>query len=487
MRPQIVIRYVGFVFLFNAFFLLISALISLFNHDTGLFPLAYSFVISLLFGLFPLIFVPAPDEITNHEGLLIVVGSWILSCFIGMLPYILYGGEFSIPSAWFESVSGYTTTGATILNNIEGLPKGILFWRASTHFMGGIGIIIFVLAVLPSTGFVGVQLSRTELSTSTLKQFRTRTSEAIRIILYIYLGITVLETVSLLLVGMNLFDAIVHTFATVATGGFSDKNMSVAAYHSVPIEVVIMFFMILSGTNFALLFSAVVGRFSDLKTSSVFKYYLGANFAATILVTLDLYFSRTYNSFWESLRYSSFQLLSVGTSTGFANADSSIWPGFSQMVIIFFTLQCAMAGSTSGGIKMDRIVIFFKATARRIKQVRFPNAVIPLTVDGKKYDDKTVSVAVLYIVVYVFIVFVSALLLSLMGVDALSAFSGSAAAMGNVGPGLAKVGSLGNYSQIPALGKWLLGIVMLLGRLEIFGLIVFFFPQIWKPSNVIRH
>ena len=300
-RIQVILRYIGMIFLFNATFLLISAGISFFNHDAGLFPLTFSFLIVLLFGLFPLIFVPRPDEITNNEGMLIVVGSWLLSCLIGMLPYILYGGEFTIPGAWFESVSGYTTTGATILNNIEGLPQGILFWRASTHWMGGIGIIVFVLAVLPSTGFVGVVLSRSEMSASTLKQFKVRTAEAVHIILYIYVGITLLETIFLMIFGMNLFDAITHAFATVATGGFSDKNMSVAAFHSVSIEVTIMVFMILSGINFALLFSALIGRITDVKTSSVLKYYLGANFVAIILASLNLYMNGTYPTIWASL------------------------------------------------------------------------------------------------------------------------------------------------------------------------------------------
>ncbi len=468
------------IFLFNATFLLISSAISFFNHDAGLFPLTFSFLIVLLFGLFPLIFVPRPEEITNNEGMLIVVGSWLLSCLIGMLPYLLYGGEFSIAGAWFESVSGYTTTGATILNNIEAMPMGILFWRSATHWMGGIGIIVFVLAVLPSTGFVGVILSRSEMSASTLKQFKVRTAEAVHIILYIYVGITVLETIFLMIFGMNLFDAVTHAFATVATGGFSDKNMSIAAFHSVSIEVTIMVFMILSGINFALLFSALVGRITDVKTSSVLKYYLGANLVAIVLASLNLYLNGTYPTIWASLRYSSFQILSVGTSTGFASADSSVWPWFSQLIIIFFTLQCAMAGSTSGGIKTDRIVIFFKALARRIKQVRYPNAVIPLVVDNKKLDENSVSLAILYIVIYIFFVFVSTLFLTLMGVDGLSAFSGSAAAMGNVGPGLSVVGSLENYSSIPELGKWLLGFVMLLGRLEIYGLVVFFFPSSWR-------
>ncbi len=479
-RLQVVLRYIGVIFLFNATFLLISTAISFFNHDAGLFPLTFSFLIVLLFGLFPLVFVPRPDEINNSEGMLIVVGSWLLSCFIGMLPYILYGGEFTVAGAWFESVSGYTTTGATILNNIESLPQGLLFWRASTHWMGGIGIIVFVLAVLPSTGFVGVILSRSEMSASTLKQFKVRTAEAVHIILYIYIGLTLLETISLMFVGMNLFDAVTHSFATIATGGFSDKNLSIAAFHSVSIEVVIMVFMILSGMNFALLFSALIGRITDVKTSSVLKYYLGANLVAITLASLNLYLNGTYPTIWASLRFSSFQILSVGTSTGFASADSSVWPWFSQLIIIFFTLQCAMAGSTSGGIKSDRMVIFFKALFRRIKQVKYPNAVIPLVVDNKKMDENSISLAILYIVIYIFFVFISAMFLTLMGIDGLAAFSGSAAAMGNVGPGLSVVGSLGNYSSIPMMGKWLLGFVMLLGRLEIYGLVVFFFPSTWK-------
>jgi trk system potassium uptake protein TrkH len=232
--------------------------------------------------------------------------------------------------------------------------------------------------------------------------------------------------------------------------------------------------------NFALLFSALIGRIADVKTSSVLKYYLGANLVAIILASLNLFFNGTYPTIWSSLRYSSFQILSVGTSTGFASADSSVWPWFSQLVIIFFTLQCAMAGSTSGGIKSDRMVIFFKALFRRIKQVKYPNAVIPLVVDNKKVDENSISLAILYIVIYIFFVFISASLLTLMGVDGLAAFSGSAAAMGNVGPGLSVVGSLGNYSSIPMMGKWLLGFVMLLGRLEIYGLVVFFFPSTWK-------
>ena len=479
MRLHIIFRYVGIILIFNAIFLTISAFISLFNGDSGFFPLIYSAMIATLFGLFPLIFVPPTKDISNNEGMAIVVASWLLSCLVGMVPYILWGGEFSLTNAWFESVSGYTTTGASILKNIESIPMGLLFWRASTHWIGGIGIIIFVLSVLPSFGIAGMILYRSEMSPAALQQFHMRTKEAVRIIAAVYLGITVVETIALLFTGFNFFDAITHSFATVATGGFSTKSMSIAAFNNPAAEVVIMIFMIISGINFGLLFAVIIGNFSVLKTSTVVKYYLLINLAAIILVTLNTY-TNNYENFIDALRYSSFQVLSVGTSTGFANADSSLWPGFSQIIIIFFTFQCACAGSTSGGIKIDRIVIMLKAVFRRIKQFIHPNAVISITMYNRKTTDIQIEAALIYILFYIGIVLLGSLTLSIMDVDALSAFSGTAAAMGNVGPGLSKVGSLSNYSQIPEAGKWILSIIMLLGRLEIYGLIIFFMPRIWK-------
>ena len=479
MRSRIVYRYTGIILLFNAAFLFLSSAVSLIYQDSSFFPLLYSGIIALLFGLFPIIFVPATDEISANEGLVIVVASWLISCLIGTLPYVLWGGEFSFTNAWFESVSGYTTTGATILTEIEGLPRGILFWRASTHWMGGVGIIIFVLSVLPSMGIATTRLYRAEMSRQAFRQFKMRTREAIKVILYVYLGITVLETIALIICGMNLFDALTHSFATVATGGFSTKNLSVAYYDSIAIETVIMIFMIISGINFALLFSVIIGEMANLKFSNVLKYYLGANFAAILLVSLNTW-GTNYETFGEAVRYSAFQLLSVGTSTGFANADSSVWPGFSSLVLIFFTLQCACAGSTSGGIKIDRMLIMFKAILRKIRQTMYPNAVFHIHIDNCKLEEKKIENTLIYISMYLLIVFIATLALTMMGVDALSAFSGSAACMGNVGPGLGTVGSMSNYAMIPDPGKWVYAITMLFGRLEIYGLVIFFLPKTWK-------
>ncbi len=479
MRPYVVLRYNGFVLLFNAGFLVVSALVSAFNHDPALFPLVYSAVIAVLFGAFPLIFVPPTTEITNKEGFIIVVTSWLLSCLIGVMPYVLWGGEFTLTNAWFESVSGFTTTGSSILTNIEALPLGLLFWRCSTHWIGGIGIIIFVLSVLPSIGKPGMILYRTEMSPLAMDNFRYRSKKALKVLVVVYVGLTLFEAISLLSCGMGPFDAITNSFATIATGGFSPRNLSIAYYHSLAIECVIMVFMILSGMHFGLLFEAVSGNIQAIWKSSIVRYYLLALLGGVAITALNVH-GDYFNGWGEALRYSAFQVISIGTSTGFATTDSSIWPSLAKLLLIFFTLQCACAGSTSGGIKSDRIVIFWKAIAKRIKKIQHPNALITVKLNKMAVDDEIVDASVLYISLYLGIVFISSLMLSALGVDGLSAFSGSAAAMGNVGPGLGTVGSMGNYNLIPDAGKWILTATMLLGRLEIFGLMLFFAARSWK-------
>jgi trk system potassium uptake protein TrkH len=479
MRPQIILRYIGLVLLFNGLFLLISCLISAFNSDSAFFPLLYTALISALFGAFPLMFVPPTTNITNKEGFTIVILSWLLSCVVGIIPYLMWGGEFTVTNAWFESVSGFTTTGSSILTNIEALPLGLLFWRSATHWMGGIGIIIFVLSVLPSMGKPGMILYRTEMSSLAADNFQYRTQKTLQILLVIYVGLTVVETISLLLCGMNLFDAITHSFATIATGGFSPRNLSIGYYKSAGIEAVIMVFMVLSGIHFGLLFAALSGKTAELWESSVVRYYLSALIVGITLTTLNVH-RNIFHSWTDSLRYAAFQIISIGTSTGFATTDSSIWPPFIQLIMIFFTLQCACAGSTSGGIKADRIVLFWKTMTKRIKKMQHPAAVIKVKIDTVVVDDDVVEVNILYISFYVGIVFLSTILLTALGVDILSAFSGSAATMGNVGPGFGMVGSMGSYSQVPDIGKWILSATMLLGRLEIFGLILFLTANSWR-------
>jgi len=479
MRFYIILRYIGIILLLNAIFLFLSASISYYHGDTAFFPLLYSSLIALLFGLFPFIFVPPTDEISNKEGFTIVVGSWLLSCLIGTVPYILWGGEFTLTNAWFESVSGFTTTGSSILTNIEVLPKGLLFWRSATHWIGGVGIIIFALSVLPSLGKVGMILYRSETSPLAVANFRYRTKTALQIIMVVYVGLTVLETIALMICGMDRFDAVVHAFATIATGGFSPKNESIAFYNSVSIELVIMIFMVLSGLNFVLLFLAFSGKLKLFFRSTVARFYLMLLAAGIVLTALNIN-GNIYESWSSALRYAAFQIISIGTSTGFATADSNIWPPFSQLLILCFTLLCACSGSTSGGIKVDRLVLLWHAIKKRIMVVEHPHAVIKAKIDGHVIDEDILEAGLLFVTLYLVIVLLSTLAITFMDVDIMTAFSASAATMGNVGPGFGLVGSVSNFSQIPEVGKWILTGDMLLGRLEIFGIFLFFLLKFWE-------
>jgi len=479
MRPHIILRYAGLILLFNAVFLFISAAISFFGQDSAFFALMYTALVCVLFGIFPLIYVPPADDISNREGLVIVVASWFISCLVGLIPYILWGGEFTFTNAWFESVSGYTTTGSTILTNVEALPPGLLFWRAATHWIGGVGIIIFALSVIPSMGRVGMILYRSEMAPLAMENFQYRTRRVLQIILFVYVGLTFMETVALLFCGMNLFDAVTHSFSTIATGGFSTKNLSVAYYNSVAVEIVMMIFMVLSGLNFGLLFIAMAGKFKSLTGSSTVRFYMGILTIGILAAALNLH-GTFYKSWADAFRYGSFQIITVATDTGFATTDSTIWPPFAQLLLVFFTTQGGCSGSTAGGIKIDRAVLFWHAIRKRFKKLEHPHAIVKVKIGGTIIDDDIVEASLLYTALYIGVVFFSGLLLTAMGVDIVSALSGSAATMANCGPGLGTVGSMGNFNHIPDAGKWVLSANMLLGRLEIFGLLMLFIAKPWK-------
>lgn len=480
MRPYIIFRYVGTVLLVNALFLAISAAIALYHRQPDGLPLLYSAVITVLFGIFPMIYVPAPRHVSNGEGLVIVVASWLLSCLAGTLPYVLYGGEFSLVNAWFESVSGFTTTGASVVSDVEALPYGLLFWRASTNWIGGIGIIVFVLAVLPVFGPASMLLSRSEISPLAMKNFQYRTQKTLKIVLTVYLSLTFLETALLLACGLDAFDAVTHSFATVATGGFSTRNTSISFFGNPAAEAVIILFMALSGIHFGLLYAAAGGKFRELRQSGTVGLYAGGLAAGILLVAVCIHGGGLYPEWTGAFRYASFQVVSLGTSTGFATADTAPWPGFAVLVMMYFTLQGACSGSTSGGIKVERILIFWKSLGVKIKKLKHPKAVLALEMDHSFIPEEVAMTGLLFIVLYLGVVFLSTLTLAGMGVDLLSAFSGSAASMGNVGPGFGTLGSMASYGHLPAAGRLVLTIVMLLGRLEVFGLILFLSARDWK-------
>ena len=479
MRPHIIIRYIGLVLLLCAGLMFVSFLISVFNSDGAEIPLLLSCILTSLIGVFPMVFVPPTSQISHKEGYVIVVASWLLVCFFGMLPYSFWGGEFNLVNSWFESVAGFTTTGSTILNDIEALPNGLLFWRSSTHWLGGIGIILFVLVIVPALGKARMSLSRLEMSPLAKTNFHYKTNKTLRVVILVYLGLTLAETVLLYAFGMSLFDAVTHTFGTVATGGFSTKNASIGHYNSVAIELVIIVFMFLAGMHFGVLFTIIT--FKDVKwyKSTIVRVYAFSILVGIVFVTLSTW-GNNYETLPEALRYAAFQVVSISTTTGYGTADTTLWPPFSVMILIFFTFQCACAGSTAGGIKVDRVVIFFQTLRRQVLKLQHPQAVIPVRVDGQPIDDETVDSVLLFIVLYILILFLNGLALTAMGVDITTAFSASAATISTVGPGFGEVGSASNYAIIPDLGKILLTFNMLLGRLEIYGLMLLFFMKSWR-------
>ena len=483
MRFYVVLRYTVLTFPISALFLLISGSIAWFEQTPDYGPLFYTAMLALIMGIFPILFVHKVLHISNKEGLLIVVLSWFAACVLGAIPYIMYGGPFTLTNAFFESISGFTTTGSTILAEIENLPHGLLFWRSATHWIGGIGIVIFALSLLPFLGFSEVILFRSEVSTLAQKDFQMRARKATQVLVSVYLGLTLAEILLLRIAGMGLFDAVTHAFGTIATGGFSPRNASVAAFNSLWIEIIIMVFMILSGIHFAAMFSAISGRsLKILLRSGVVRLYLTMLVMGTLISTCDLIL-HSGASFGAALREASFNLISVATSTGFATNDTSIWPPLSKLLLLYFALQCASSGSTSGGIKVDRILLLLKAIVKRLQQIMRPRALISLKLDGNIIEDHFANNAVLYIVVYILIVFFGTAILSATGVNLEESFSGAVAAMGNVGPGLGRIGSLGNYSAISTLGKWVLSGLMILGRLEIYVLVVFLTPHQWTQTK----
>ena len=481
MRLYIVLGYIGLILALNAIFMLLSACVSILNGmDSAFYPLLQSFVLTVILGLFPLIFVPKSQQISNTEGYGIVVGSWLMACLVGMLPYVLWGGEFTLINAWFESVSGFTTTGASILNDVEALPKGLLFWRASTHWLGGVGVVMFVLIVLPSMGSTKMRLSNAELSSMAKDNFRYQTKKILQILLVVYVGLTAAETLLLRIAGMGWFDAVCNSFSTIATGGFCTKNASIAAYNSVSIEIIIMFFMMISGLHFGLIFGTLTGKNNNIFRSEIRRYYVLSLLIGGCVIAADLWINGYYPNFWTSLRYGLFETISVSSTTGFATVDTSVWSPLAIILLMLFTIQCACAGSTAGGIKCDRMLLSFKAIKAMMIQRQHPNAIIRVKMNGVIQENHTVNMAVLFIIVYLILVGAGTVIFCAFNIDLETSFGMTISSMANAGSGFGEVGSMDNYHNVPTLAKAINTILMLLGRLEIFGFLQLFLINRWK-------
>lgn len=466
---------------FIAAFMLASAFVSLINdYDSAYYPLLLSAFLTALLGLFPLIFIEKVTEIKTKEGYGIVVGSWLVACIVGMFPYLIWGGEFSAINAWFESVSGFTTTGASILNDIEFLPRGLLFWRSVSCWIGGIGVVMFALVILPSIGRSRHMLSNVELSTIAKDNFHYRSKVIIRILVLVYVGLTLITTIALKYAGMCWFDAITHAMSACGTCGFSTKNSSIAFFDSATIEAILMIAMTLSGIHFGVLYATLLGKRNNIFRSEIVRTYIGMMLIVSVAIAISLYSNDIYDSLSEAMRHSTFQVVSYTTTSGYATADANLWTPFAIVLLMFCSVVCGCAGSTSGGIKVDRMVIAAKVVRNRVKQQQHPNAVISTKIDGVVRDDGTQSIVMTFLVAYVMLVLIGTIINAMFGCDLLTGFSAAIACISNVGPGFGEVGSMDNYSELPAILKLNASLLMLVGRLEIFGFIQLFFIRSWR-------
>ncbi len=482
MNLTVVSKNIGLALLFDAAFMLLGALVSLiYGADSALSPLFLSGIITMVTGLFPVIFVRGGSKTVKiKEGFAIIVFAWLLSCLFGMLPYVLWGGEFSLINAWYESVSGFTTTGATILTDIEALPHGLLFWRSSTHFIGGIGVVVFMLLIMPNLSTFRLRLSKIEINTLSRENYSYKARETVMIIAGVYVILAIVAMFALMLAGMDWFDAINHAFSTVATGGFSTRNESILSFHSDAINIVLMVFMLLGSVHFGLLYATVAHWTPKLFKSPVTKFYLKTVLVASLLIIIGIKLSGDASSWWDAIMKGLFQCVSIITTTGFATADTSVWPPFVILILLYLGIQCACSGSTSGGIKSDRVFIFFKSVRTQLVKTAHPNAIVHVRNGGHIIDPELVSSINLFIVLYMSIIFVMAVIFTAMGIDFMDAFSASVSNMGNIGPGFGNVGSMANYSQFPVLAKFLSTVQMLMGRLEIYSFIMIFTIHRWK-------
>lgn len=481
MRVDVVLRYIGMVMLFIAGFMLLSAGISWLNGmDSSFYPLLLAALLTTLLGAFPLIFVEKKVQLSNKEGFCIVVGSWLVACIVGTFPYLIWGGEFTLVNALFESVSGFTTTGATVLTDVEALPRGMQFWRISSTWIGGMGVVMFALVILPSMGRSKMTLSNVELSTLAKDNYRYRTQIIVRILLVVYVGLTLLSTVALKLAGMEWFEALCHGMSASATSGFSTHNASIAHYNSPLIDTILIIVMATAGIHFGLIYATVTGKRNNIARSEVTRWYLGMLLSGGLVIAVSICAAGLYPTFSASFRYGLFQFVSLVSTTGFATADTNLWTPLAVVILIFGSLVCGSAGSTSGGIKINRLVLAVKMMRARLKQQQHPNAVIRVRLDGVVQENEFLHTVMVFIVAYFILILAGTVFAALCGTDLTTAFTGSVAMLGNVGPGFGEVGSMNTYAELPGALKLFGSLLMLFGRLEIFGLIQLFFLKWWR-------
>lgn len=482
MKIPVVLRVLSVFLVIISIFLLTPVAVALYYREYGLIqyfliPVIANVIISttLFWGLRRW----GNLSLSIRGGFLFVTLAWLSASASGALPFYLSGSIPSYADAFFETMSGFTTTGASILTEIEGLPYSMLFWRSLTHWLGGMGIVVLTVALFPLLGIGGFQLLKAESPGPSVDKITPRITETAKILWIIYLVLTVLETALLMFGGMNLFDALTHTFGTLATGGFSPKNSSVGFYNSGYIHVVITIFMYLAGVNFILYYRLIRRDTRSIMRNTEFKVYTAILVVATLLIAIDLYGS-TYQTFAESVRYAGFQAASILTTTGYATADFAAWPSVARITLFGLMFIGGCAGSTGGGMKVIRIVTVIKQGLNELRYLIYPRGVFRIHLNRRVVRKDTVYVITGMVSLYIAMLILTSFVVATSGTDILTSFSTALVTLGNIGPGFGLVGPTENYAFYPDYVKWFLSVIMMIGRLEIYTVIVLFSPIFWK-------
>ena len=490
---KIIFHFLGLLLLFNGGFMLLAAIMSYAYNDGATLSISLSGIMVIIIGVIVMLITKNHEkEINKREGYIVVTFGWIIMALSGTLPYVLTGSIPSFTNAFFETISGYTTTGSTILNDIESLPEGILFWRSLTHWIGGMGIIVLAIAILPLLGIGGMQLFAAEAPGPSADKLHPRITDTAKRLWLIYFGYTVAETILLQVAGMSFFDAINHSMCTLSTGGFSTKNASLAHWNGQPIiQYIVILFMLLAGTNFVLSYFAFKGRVQKIIKDEEFKLYFKFIVIFTIIASIIIYFgtdvtasSITHPMVWgeaeSAVRHALFQVLAIITTTGFVTADFTLWTPF--LTVLFFGLMFlgGSAGSTSGGVKVVRHLLMIRNGFMEFKRTLHPNAILPVRYNKKSINEKIIFNILAFFILYMLSFIVGALVFSMLGLEFESAIGVAASSLGNVGPALGDFGPVNNFYDMPAIGKWWASFLMLIGRLELFTVLILLTPFFWR-------
>ena len=479
MNIQLTLRILGALLLFLSAALLFPIPFALYFNDGAAIAFLWSAGITCIVGLTLFQLCRSERDLSVREGFAIVSFGWLFYAIFGALPFVISGAIPSPLDAMFETMSGFTTTGASILTEIEGLPESILLWRSLTQWIGGMGIIVMSLAILPMLGVGGMQLFKAEVPGPTADRLKPRIQDTAKLLWGVYVLLTALETILLIFGGMTLHEALCHSFATLATGGFSSRNASIGAYNSAYIDWVVTIFMFLAGVNFSLHYQALRGRLRNVHRNEEFRTYIGITLVA-ITILIGFNFSSIYDSFADNLRYSAFQTVSIMTTTGFATADYEGWPIICQYLLVSLMFIGGCAGSTGGGMKVARILLLFKHAHVQLFRLIHPRAIRLVKLGNTPVDREVMQAILGFFALFIGIFVVASFLMAASGMDLVSAGGSVIATLSNIGPGLGSVGPTDNYAHIAPFGKTVLMFCMLLGRLELFTVLVLIFPTFWR-------